>query len=97
MSDPRRPGASSRDLSVASSGVRSPRAAPVAGPLAEGAAGLRRDEIVAMLRDRNGDPVMSPGDPQTQDPIAPYLAGTELSAEAYNKWLARVCEQPDDD
>lgn len=72
-------------------------AAPAAGPRAEGAAGLRRDEIVAMLRDRNGDLVMSSGDPQTREAIAPYLAGTELSAEAYNDWMERVCEQPDDD
>lgn len=50
-----------------------------------------------MLRDRAGDPVMSPGDPQPQEAIAPYLSGTELSAEAYNEWLARVCEQPGDD
>jgi hypothetical protein len=50
-----------------------------------------------MLRDRTGDPAMSAGGPQMQEPIAPYLAGTELSAEAYNEWLARVCEQPDDD
>jgi hypothetical protein len=74
--------------------------APAPGPRAEGAAGLRREELVAMLRDRAGDPVMSAGDPQIpqmQEAIAPYLAGTELSAEAYNEWLARVCEQPDDD
>jgi hypothetical protein len=50
-----------------------------------------------MLRDRAGDPAMSPGDPHMQEAIAPYLAGTELSAEAYSEWLARVCEQPDDD
>lgn len=90
MSDPSRPGASSRDLSAAGRGARLPVAAPVAGPRAEGAAGLRRDELVAMLR-------TSPGDSRTQDAIAPYLAGTELSAEAYNEWLTRVCEQPDDD
>jgi hypothetical protein len=72
-------------------------AAPAVGPRAEGAAGLRREELVAMLRDRTGDPTMSAGGPQMQEPIAPYLAGTELSAEAYNEWLARVCEQPDDD
>jgi hypothetical protein len=35
------------------------------------------------------------GDPR--GPIAPYLAGTELSAEAHDEWLARVCEQPSDD
>ena len=64
---------------------------------AEGAAGLRRDELVAMLQDRPGDPVTSRGDSQTQDEIAPYLSGTELSADAYNEWLTRVCEQPDGD
>ncbi len=92
MSDPRRPGASSRDLlPAAGRGARLPvAAAPVAGLRAEGAAGLRRDELVAMLRP-------APGDSRAQDAIAPYLAGTELSAEAYNEWLARVCEQPDDD
>ena len=95
MSDPSRRGAS-RDLSVAGD-VRSPKATPAAGPRADGAAGLRREDLVAMLRDRAGDPVMSPGDPQPQEAIAPYLSGTELSAEAYNEWLARVCEQPGDD
>jgi hypothetical protein len=68
-------------------------AAPAAGSRAEGAAGLRREELVAMLRDRPGDPQT----PQMQEAIAPYLAGTELSAEAYSEWLVRVCEQPDDD
>ena len=90
MSDPRRPGAFDL-LPRAGKGARPPvAAAPAAGPRADGAAGLRRDELVAMLQP-------SPGDSRTQHAIAPYLAGTELSAVAYNEWLARVCEQPDDD
>jgi hypothetical protein len=53
---------------------------------------------MAMLRGSpSGDPPTSVGDPQGAGPLAPYLVGTELSAEAYKEWLTRVCEQPDDD
>ena len=59
---------------------------------ATGIAGLSAVELSAMIRQ---SPV---GDPSVPGALAPYLAGTlGLSAEAYQEWLVRMCEQPDDE
>jgi CHAT domain-containing protein len=64
----------------------------------EGVGGLGADEILAMFRSSpGGDPPTSVEDLRSTEALAPYLAGSELSADAYKEWLTRVCEQPDDD
>lgn len=94
-----RPGSPTRGRPATNRASRRPSASdPGATRYAEGAGGLHGHEILAMLRgSRGGDPPTPIDDPQAAGALAPYLAGTELSAEAYKEWLTRVCEQPDDD
>lgn len=95
MPDPRRPGAPPQSV------VRNARrATDVDVPLASdaaaeatsyvtGPAALWRSELRAMIHQGPS----ADGDLE----LGPYLFGTELSPAAYNEWLARVCEQPDDE
>jgi hypothetical protein len=68
-----------------------------AASYATSAAGLSRDELSAMIHDSPiGDRLASIGDSRKPETLALYLSATGLTAEAYNEWLARVCEQTDD-
>ena len=53
-------------------------------------AALSRNELLAMLH-------QSPATDGATSALNPYLRNTELSDEAYDEWLVRVCEQPNDD
>jgi hypothetical protein len=60
-------------------------------PSANGVAGLRSAELTALL---HSSPTANLA---ASHALAPYLLDTPgLSPGAYNEWLTRVCEQPDD-
>jgi hypothetical protein len=98
MPDASRPGGVAAHFTAAEVGQTAarPEGEATAVPCAMSAAGLSHDELSAMVHDRpNGDPSAPAGDSRTPEALASYVAGTGLSGEAYNEWLARVCKQSD--